>query len=118
MVVSPRVRGKHLFFNTLIPSLETCLPQGNGWLMVAKQVNGGEPDELIFDINNDGVISDLDKAGDHNSSGMKMAGIPAGSYFLHDIMYTSDDEGNIDSRKVSVGNGGGGRRLSWQEITQ
>jgi len=118
VVVNPKIRGKFVFFNTLIPGTELCVPQGSGWLMAVNQENGGEPDQTIFDTNNDGVIDANDKVGGHNPSGILLDGIPAGSNFLGDVMYTPDDEGNIDARRISVGGAGGGGRLSWQEITQ
>ncbi len=118
MVVNPKIRGKYVFFNTLIPGLELCVPEGSGWVMAVQQENGGQPDEPIFDINNDGVIDANDQINGNNPSGFKLDGIPAASTFLGDVMYTPNDEGNIDARKISVGGGGGGGRLSWQEITQ
>ena len=114
MVVNPKIRGKYVFFNTLIPGLELCVPEGSGWVMAVKQENGGEPSEPIFDINNDGVIDANDQINGSNPSGFKLDGIPAASTFLGDVMYTPNDEGNIDARRISVGGGG---RLSWQELT-
>jgi len=118
MVVNPKIRGSYVFFNTLIPGTELCVPQGYGWLMVAKQENGGEPSEAIFDVNNDGVIDSSDLINGKNASGLTLDGIPAASTYLGDIMYTPDDEGNIDARKISIGDGTGEGRLSWQELTQ
>ncbi|MBL1260538.1 MAG: hypothetical protein COB33_008405 [Thiotrichaceae bacterium] len=118
MVVNPKIRGSHVFFNTLIPGTELRVPQSYGWLMVAKQENGGKPDMAIFDVNNDGVINASDDIGGHNASGVAPGGIPAAQTFFADNMYTSDDEGNIDIRKISIGDGGSGGRLSWLEITQ
>ena len=122
MVVNPKIRGKYVFFNTLIPGLELCAPEGSGWGMAVKQENGGEPSEPIFDINNDGVIDANDQVNGKNPSGFKLDGIPAASTFLGDLMYTPNDEGNIDALRISVGGGGGGGggggRLSWQELTQ
>lgn len=118
IVVNPKIRGKYVFFNTLIPGLELCVPEGSGWVMAVKQENGGQPGEAIFDINNDGVIDANDQVNGSNPSGFKLDGIPAASTFLGDVMYTPNDEGTIDARKISVGGGGNGGRLSWQELTQ
>ncbi len=118
MTVNPKIRGKYVFFNTLIPGTELCVPEGSGWVMAVKQENGGQPDEPIFDLNNDGVIDANDQINGNNPSGFKLDGIPAASTFLGDVMYTPNDEGDIDARKIGVGGGGGGGRLSWQEITQ
>jgi len=118
MVVNPKIRGKYVFFNTLIPGTELCVPEGGGWVMAVKQENGGQPNEPVFDINNDGVIDADDQLNGNNPSGFKLDGIPAASTMLADVMYTPNDDGNIDARKISVSDGGNGGRLSWQELTQ
>jgi hypothetical protein len=55
-------------------------------------------------------------ADDAKTAGIKLNNIPAGSNFLGDVMYTPDDEGNIDARKVDAGISDDSGRLSWQEL--
>jgi len=115
LVVDPKIRGDYVFFNSLIPDAGVCNSQGYGWLYALKLVNGGRPDTPVFDINNDGVVNDSDKLGD-SPGGVKLDGIPAGSNFLGDNMYTPDDEGHIDIRRVDAGIGIDSGRLSWREV--
>jgi type IV pilus assembly protein PilY1 len=120
VVVDPKVRGQYVFFNTLIPDPGTCNSKGYGWLMALKLDNGGGPDSPVYDKNGDGEVNDDDHVDgtDLSPSGIRMDKIPAGSNFLDDVMYTPDDEGNIDVRKIDAGISGESRRLSWKEIRQ
>jgi type IV pilus assembly protein PilY1 len=124
VVVDPKIRGDYIFFNTLIPDPNTCNTQGYGWLMALKLTNGGEPSKPVFDINNDGVVDendqvdDADGDGKKSPSGVRLDGIPAGSNFLSEMMYTPDDDGDIDVRKIDAGNEDLEGRLSWREVNQ
>jgi len=112
VVVNPKIRGKYIFYNTLIPGTELCKPEGYGWLMAVRQSDGAMSDTPIFDVDGDGDID----ADDVQTAGLKMDNIPAGSNFLGDVMYTPDDEGNVDIKKVDTGISEASGRLSWQEL--
>lgn len=124
VVVDPKIRGDYIFFNTLIPDPNTCNTQGYGWLMALKLTNGGEPSKPVFDINNDGEVDENDQIDDEDGdgkkspSGVRLDGIPAGSNFLSEMMYTPDDDGDIDVRKIDAGNEDIEGRLSWREVNQ
>jgi type IV pilus assembly protein PilY1 len=117
VVVDPKVRGDYVFFNTLIPDPGTCNSKGYGWLMALKLVNGGSPRKPVFDVNRDGQVDTSDLlGGTYRPSGLRMDKIPAGSNFLDDVMYTPDDEGNIDVRVIDAGIMIESGRVSWREI--
>ena len=116
VVVDPKVRGAYVFFNTLIPDPGSCNSKGDGWLMALKLANGGSPDSPVYDVNNDGEVNEDDKLDGQNPSGVKLENIPAGSNFLDDMMYTPDDEGNIDVRRIDAGIDIDSGRLSWREV--
>lgn len=118
VTVDPKIRGDYVFFNTLIPDPNTCNSKGYGWLMALKLVNGGTPDKPVFDINHDGVVNEEDRLLGLAAGGNRFDGIPSPSNFLSDNMYTSDDEGNIDVRKIDAGIAHESGRISWREITQ
>ena len=70
-------------------------------------------------MNNDGVVDSSDRTTDGKSpGGIKLDGIPSPSNFLSDNMYTSDDQGNIDIRKIDANIDDEARRLSWREVRQ
>jgi len=114
VVVNPKIRGQYVFYNTLIPGTELCKPEGYGWLMAIKQSDGSMSDTPIFDVDGDGDIDE----DDVQTAGVKMDNIPAGSNFLSDVMYTPDDEGNVDVKKVDTGISEASGRMSWQELYQ
>lgn len=117
VVVDPKIRGEYVFFNTLIPDANTCNSTGSGWLMALKLANGGNPDQPVYDVNNDGEVNEEDLInGTYRPSGVRLENIPAGSNFLDDMMYTPDDEGNIDVRKIDAGIDNDSGRRSWREI--
>lgn len=116
VVVDPKIRGAYVFFNTLIPDAGSCNSKGRGFLNALKLASGGSPDSPVFDINNDGVVDDNDLQGGNNPSGVELENIPAGSNFLDDMMYTPDDEGNIDIRRIDAGIDIDSGRLSWREV--
>ncbi len=131
VVVNPVQRGEIVYFNTLISSTDPCTYGGSGWLMGVDMATGGRPssDNIIFDVNGDGVVDSTDLLTNGDSSvsnaaatGIQYAeGIPAESAFLGDYQYTpgtnTDDGSDIKVNKVQdLGDGETGR-LSWEEIT-
>ncbi len=114
MVVNPKIRGEFVFYNTLIPGSELCKPEGDGWLMAVRQTDGAMSDSPVFDTDGDGDVD----ADDEQTSGLKLDNIPAGSNFLGDVMYTPDDEGNVDIKKIDAGISDDSGRMSWQELLE
>ncbi len=75
-IVSPIVFGDYIFYTTLIPSGSTCgAVSGQSWLMVHNITNGGEPNSVALDINNDGNFDAQDKVGGENVGGVKSGSI-------------------------------------------
>ncbi len=131
VVVNPVQRGEVVYFNTLISSTDPCTYGGSGWLMGVDMATGGRPgsDDLIFDVNGDGVVDSSDLLTNEDNSvtnaaagGIQYAeGIPAESAFLGDYQYTpgtnTDDGDDIKVNKVQdLGDSETGR-LSWEEIS-
>ncbi|GAB4118959.1 MAG: PilC/PilY family type IV pilus protein [Wenzhouxiangellaceae bacterium] len=77
------VRSGVVFFVTLIPSDEPCIPGGTGFLMALDTATGGvpTPEQLgsptVFDTNGDGVFDEFDNPGDEVVIGIEQGGIPA-----------------------------------------
>ncbi len=127
VTVNPKIRGKFVFFNTLIPDAAACSFGGTGWTMVVNTSDGGQPAAPVFDVNNDGRVDDsgnTDKVTSgtgnpyKNASGKLFSeGIPTESNFLGDLQYTPGSSGNISQGVVDTGETGPGTgRLSWQEL--
>jgi type IV pilus assembly protein PilY1 len=127
VVVDGTVRGKILFFNTMIPSNAACEYGGSGWLVSIDFVNGGSPDATPFDLNRDSNVDkkDMVKIGNNPNDtvaavGEKIQGIPARSSFLSNYQYTpssSTTQGDeISIREVEGLDANIVGRLSWREL--
>jgi len=116
VTVNPIIRGKLLIFATLIPGGDLCLPVGDGWVMVVKPGNGGQPDFIALDVNKDGVIDADDKVNGHSASGFKVDGIPGGLGVIGNLLAVSDDNGNVTLTRMDFGVDDANGRFSWQEI--
>lgn len=124
IVVNGAVRGKILYFNTMIPSSAACEYGGSGWLVAIDFANGGSPDTTPFDFNRDGKVDKKDLVKDGNKDtavvGEKIEGIPARSSFISNYQYTpasSTTQGDeIYLRKVEGLDASNIGRLSWREL--
>lgn len=109
VVSESSIRGKVLFFNTMIPEEATCSENGSGWLMSLDPLTGLAPEKGIFDTDDDGN-SDQGFVG-----ALYLQGLPNYSGFLGDYQYTPSSNGKIERRKIDVFSGYKTGRLSWEE---
>lgn len=117
------IRGDLVFFNTMVPDSNPCNFGGRGWLMVANWINGGRPGEVSFDLNNDGLLDDLDEiGGEEPAVGVEVVGIPTSPVNLANKRYTSTTEttggSTIDVTDILDIGGTKTGRLSWEELTR
>lgn len=122
IVTDPVIRDELVFFNTMRPDTNPCEAGGSGWLMVAKWINGGRPDEVSFDTNNDGLLDDQDEVGGEPAVGIQLTGIPTSPVNLANKRYTSTTQttggSTIDVTEIIEAGGPRTGRLSWEELTQ
>ena len=101
----------------MIPSTATCSYGGSGWLMSVDLVNGGEPDRVLFDLDDSGTIGDT---GDFISGaapvGRNLNVLPAESTFLGNYQYTPGSSGQIDKEEQDLGKDQREGRMSWREL--
>ncbi len=127
----PILRGDRVLFTTLIPNADPCDYGGSSWFMELEAESGSRLADSPFDINNDGLFNDSDKAQlidldndlsfDLTSvSGVQKAGMgiidnPAiletGS---QDIKIISGSSGNTQALGESNDDPGG--RQAWQQL--
>lgn len=120
VITDPVIRGDLVFFNTTIPDTVPCNYGGSGWLMVAKWINGGNPDDVAFDLNGDSGLDNLDKIGSLPAAGMSITGLPTSPSNLGNKRYvatTDTDSGDtIEVTDIEDIGGPGTGRLSWEEL--
>lgn len=120
-VTDPVIRGDLVFFNTTTPDADACSFGGTSWLMVADWLTGGRPSEVSFDLNRDGLLTDLDEIDDDAAAGEQITGIATSPVTLGDKRYTSTTESSggdtIDVVDIIPGIGARTGRLSWEELT-
>lgn len=113
-------RGDNVYFSTMIPDSDPCTFGGTSWLMVANAQTGGAPTNAAFDLNNDGVVDELDEINDVGAAGEQKNGLASAPVNLGDTRYTSTTETNdgdsIEQDKIEDLTGGRTGRLSWEEL--
>ncbi len=118
VVTDAVVRGDIVYFNTAIPSGDTCSFGGTGYQMSVQYLSGANPVDAIFDADGNGTISN-----DSPYSGVAFEqGLPAAPSFLSDRRYTPGTRSKTGSEVVDdvvekIGGMGTGR-LSWEELFQ
>ena len=114
------IRDGLVFFNTTIPDTVPCNYGGTGWLMVAKWINGGNPDKIAFDLNGDSSLNSLDEIDGIASAGVGITGMPTSPSNLGNKRYvatTETDSGDsIEVTDIEEVGGPGTGRLSWEEM--
>ncbi|MDH3276300.1 MAG: PilC/PilY family type IV pilus protein, partial [Gammaproteobacteria bacterium] len=121
LVTDPVIRGDLVFFNTMIPDSNPCNFGGSSWLMAAKWLTGGNPGEIAFDLNRDGLLDDLDKIDGAAAVGVSVTGIATSPVNLANKRYTSTTEtiggSTIDVTDILDVGGPKTGRLAWEELT-
>lgn len=116
----PVVRGDLVFFNTITPETAVCSTGGTSWLMVAKISNGGRPDEVAVDVNNDGVLDALDEVGNDASAGFQVSGLATSPVNLGNKRYVATTEtqsgDSVEAQDILNIVTGSTGRLSWEEL--
>ena len=116
-VMNPaQLRGEIVFFETFTPSQSACDGGGTSWLM-SVGLDGSNPENPVFDTNNDSVIDSTDG----NYVGAKSDDQGTGSTaFLGDGQYinvANDDK--VTKRDTETGDSGQRTgRLGWQELLE
>jgi len=134
VVVNPKIRGSLVFFNTTIPSTDPCGSGGSGYLMSVEMLNGGEPDEIAFNVDGINGITEADYVYDadgnrHAAAGQKFdSGLPSESTFRGNNQFTTSSDTGDSENWEGTGGGGdqrnrelanvssGDGRLSWKEL--
>ncbi|MED5408773.1 MAG: PilC/PilY family type IV pilus protein, partial [Pseudomonadota bacterium] len=117
VVTDADVRGKEIFFNTLVPNTPIpCSTGGSGWMMSLNIRTGGSPKKPAFDFDGDGKITVADdsatvpgvgKVGYAGSKYQGSGGVPAGSGFIGNLQFTAGT-GTDDTSKLSFSGSGSG----------
>ena len=117
-VTNPVVRGSLVFFNSFVPVTDPCSVGGFGFRFAVNVIDGGSPDEVAIDTNDDGYIDDNDKVTDASGNTDTIAAIRQEGFlpepvFIEDIAYTAETPSKV-KELPSPPTG----RFGWQELLQ
>ena len=129
------VRGKIVYFNSIIPDVSVCASGGGGWEMSVKTENGGSPDAPVFDFNEDGAITvsgdtisvsgGTRSKGEENTAyaGKKLEeekGMPAGPSIIGNRRFTpgtaTDEGAEMEDTLLITNEATVTGRLSWEQL--
>ncbi len=96
VVSNPLLRTERVIFSTLVPSDQPCDVGGTSWLMELNFQNGGPPDFSVFDLNDDGIFNDNDKA-----TGQVVVGIDPGLGIMPQPVILDDPAHNRELKIVT-----------------
>ena len=117
-VITDAVRfGQLVFFNTMTPAAGICSYGGRGWRMALDIVNGGIPNFIPIDINNDGTLDASDKIGSNPAVGSLSQGIPAAPRFISNYRVDNDTGSKTASAtRVQPYDPNPADRMSWTVV--
>ena len=96
VVSNPLLRTERVIFSTLVPSDQPCDVGGTSWLMELNFQNGGPPNFSVFDLNDDGIFNDNDKA-----TGQVVVGIDPGLGIMPQPVILDDPAHNRELKIVT-----------------
>ncbi|MDJ0778512.1 MAG: PilC/PilY family type IV pilus protein [Gammaproteobacteria bacterium] len=117
-VTRPVVRADIVFFNTFVPNSDPCSVGGYGYRFAVEVATGGSPENVVVDVNKDGLIDDNDRASGAGGITATVAAIQQDGFlpepvFIEDIAYTAETPSKVAKLK-DIPKG----RFSWQELIQ
>jgi type IV pilus assembly protein PilY1 len=117
-VTNPVVRGELVFFNSFVPVSDPCSVGGFGFRFAVNIIDGGSPDEVAIDTNDDGYIDDNDKVTDASGNTDTIAAIRQEGFlpepvFIEDIAYTAETPSKVKELPPPPTG-----RFGWQELLQ
>lgn len=119
IVNQPKIIGRALVVNTIIPDTDICNPGGSGYVMAIDPFKGGRLARNFFDVNQDGSVDDGDMMstieGEVPVSGVGFTSMPGEPLFMGDEMVVGLTDTSIESMLTSSGVRRG--RVSWREMT-
>lgn len=109
VIVKPLVAGGIVFFTTFIPDQNICAGNGDTWVYALNYATGEAPSDPVFDLNEDGVVDDQDKAVDSEGNVYNVAAVSVGAgqgsnpvLYKKTLFITTTGEG-LEGLQVDVG---------------
>lgn len=109
VVEKPLIAGGIVFFTTFIPDQDICAGSGDTWVYALEYSTGEAPSNPVFDLNEDGVVDESDKAVDSEGNVYNVAAVSVGSgqasnpvLYKKTLFVTTTGEG-LEGLDVDVG---------------
>lgn len=112
--------GSVLIASSIIPSNESCLVGGRGFINAIDPFTGGAVTSPFFDINGDGSFNSGDKVTDASGNSLSIGSVDLGvalptmAAFIQKLLVAGGSSGGIGS--IGVSNPTNSGRISWREI--
>jgi type IV pilus assembly protein PilY1 len=126
VVVDPILRSGRFIVPTTVPSSSPCAVGGYSWLMEVDYLGGGRLNKAVFDVNQDGVVNDLDIVAfspSQHAAGVRLDAISSSPSVVRGFggdgslenKYLNESTGAI-ARVLESGEPLANRRTSWRQI--
>jgi type IV pilus assembly protein PilY1 len=126
VVVDPILRSGRFIVPTTVPSSSPCAVGGYSWLMEVDYLSGGRLNKAVFDVNQDGVVNDLDIVAftpSQHAAGVRLDAISSSPSVVRGFggdgslenKYLNESTGAI-ARVLESGEPLANRRTSWRQI--
>ncbi len=109
------IRAGYVFFNTAIPSSDTCQSDAYGYRFIVDLKTGGTPNEPVIDTDGNGVVDSNDELAAAYEMGGD-GGIPTADKQTREHLIGADEDGKIKASQLKPYPHRKTGRVSWQEL--
>ena len=112
-----QTRGGIGFAVTITPkSTNSCGSDMESWILAFDPATGGVPENVVFDLNNDGVFDDSDRNGSDVVAGIGMGQSVSPTTIIGNLMIIPLNDGDLKTLGVDVNHTALDGRISWRQL--
>jgi len=112
-----QTRGGIGFATTVTPkSASSCGADIESYILAFDPATGGVPENVVFDLNGDGIFDDNDNNGSDVVAGIGLGQASSPTKIVGNLMIIPLSDGSLETMGVQVGSTSLEGKLSWQEL--